>query len=98
MAEERARRRLAAILAADVVGYSRLMERDEAGTMAALAHRRKEAAIEHFERAAQLLETDYYALGAASQCYKVLGRRDEYKAVARRSLERIEREVALRPD
>jgi len=26
-------RRLAAILAADVVGYSRLMEQDEAGTM-----------------------------------------------------------------
>ena len=31
MAEERAQRRLAAILAADVVGYSRLMEADEAG-------------------------------------------------------------------
>ncbi len=29
-------RRLAAILAADVVGYSRLMEADEAGTLAAL--------------------------------------------------------------
>ena len=36
MAEERARRRLAAILAADVVGYSRLTEQDEAGTLAAL--------------------------------------------------------------
>ncbi len=35
-------RRLAAILAADVVGYSRLMEEDEAGTLAALkAHREK---------------------------------------------------------
>ena len=34
-------RHLAAILAADVVGYSRLMEQDEAGTMAALADRRK---------------------------------------------------------
>ncbi len=33
-------RRLAAILAADVVGYSRLMERDEAGTLAALKSRR----------------------------------------------------------
>src|SRR5215831_11638914 len=41
MAEERAQRRLAAILAADVVGYSRLMEQDEAGTLAALADRRK---------------------------------------------------------
>ncbi len=29
-------RRLTAILAADVVGYSRLMEADEAGTLAAL--------------------------------------------------------------
>src|SRR5215475_10237838 len=41
MAEERAQRHLAAILVADVVGYSRLMEQDEAGTMAALADRRR---------------------------------------------------------
>jgi len=41
MAQERVRRRLAAILAADVAGYSRLMERDEAGTLAALKSRRK---------------------------------------------------------
>lgn len=41
MAEERIERRLAAILAADVVGYTRLMEKDELGTMAALTHRRK---------------------------------------------------------
>jgi TolB-like protein len=43
MAEVRAQRRLAAILAADVVGYSRLMETDEAGTLAALKSRRKNA-------------------------------------------------------
>ena len=42
MAEERVQRRLAAILAADVVGYSRLMERDEAGTHAALKGHRQE--------------------------------------------------------
>jgi adenylate cyclase len=42
MAEARAQRRLAAILAADVVGYSRLMQRDEAGTLAALQARLKE--------------------------------------------------------
>ena len=35
-------RRLSAILAADVVGYSRLIELDEAGTLAALKTRRKE--------------------------------------------------------
>lgn len=40
MAEERAQRRLATILAADAVGYSRLMEQDEAGTMALLRARR----------------------------------------------------------
>src|SRR5882724_1696684 len=34
-------RRLAAILAADVVGYSRLLEADEAGTLAALEDRRE---------------------------------------------------------
>jgi class 3 adenylate cyclase len=34
-------RRLAAILAADVAGYSRLMERDEAGTLEALKSRRR---------------------------------------------------------
>ena len=40
MPDERAQRRLAAILAADVVGYSRLMQLDEAGTLAALKTRR----------------------------------------------------------
>jgi adenylate cyclase len=40
MAEVGSQRRLAAILAADVVGYSRLMERDEAGTLAVLKERR----------------------------------------------------------
>jgi adenylate cyclase len=42
MAEKRSQRRLAAILAADVVGYSRLMEADEAGTLAALKARRRD--------------------------------------------------------
>ena len=35
-------RRLAAILAADVVGYSRMMQDDEVGTLAALKSRRTE--------------------------------------------------------
>jgi adenylate cyclase len=42
MAEQRVERRLAAILAADVAGYSRLMGTDEEGTLARLnAHRRE---------------------------------------------------------
>ena len=42
MAEERLQRRLAAILAADVVGYSRLMGIDEAGTLARVNALRRE--------------------------------------------------------
>src|SRR5438270_12169776 len=42
MQRERVERRLTAILAADVAGYSRLMGEDEAGTLARLrAHRRE---------------------------------------------------------
>ena len=42
MAQERVQRRLAAILAADVVGYSHLMGADEAGTLARLMTLRRE--------------------------------------------------------
>src|SRR5438874_1892519 len=41
MAEKRINRRLAAVLAADVVGYSRLMGADEVGTLAALKRHRE---------------------------------------------------------
>ncbi|MGH7060407.1 MAG: adenylate/guanylate cyclase domain-containing protein, partial [Stellaceae bacterium] len=42
MSAERVERRLAAILAADVAGYSRLMGEDEAGTLARLRSHRRE--------------------------------------------------------
>ncbi len=42
MAEERLQRRLAAILAADVVGYSRMMDGDEAGTLTRMKALRSE--------------------------------------------------------
>ncbi len=42
MTEERVQRRLAAILAADVVGYSRMVAADEAGALAALRAARAE--------------------------------------------------------
>jgi adenylate cyclase len=41
MAEERTQRRLAAVMAADVVGYTLLMEADEAGTLARLKELRR---------------------------------------------------------
>jgi len=47
MAKERVQRRLAAILAADVVGYSRMMEADEAGTRARLKARSFHTAWTH---------------------------------------------------
>jgi adenylate cyclase len=42
MGEGRVERRLAAILAADVAGYSRLMGADEVGTLTALKSHRRE--------------------------------------------------------
>ncbi len=42
MAHQHVTRRLAAILAADVVGYSRLMGEDEVGTLATLRAHREE--------------------------------------------------------
>jgi adenylate cyclase len=44
MAEERVQRRLAAILAADVAGYSRLMGVDEEGALSALKELQRELA------------------------------------------------------
>jgi adenylate cyclase len=41
MAQETSQRRLAAIMVADVVGYSRLMEADELGTFETLKERRR---------------------------------------------------------
>lgn len=59
MAEERVQRRLAAILAADVVGYSRLMGADETGTLSALKMHRAELfepkAAQHHGRTVKLM-------------------------------------------
>ncbi len=59
MAEERVQRRLAAILTADVVGYSRLIRADEEGTLAALKALRKDIVdpkiAEHHGRIVKLM-------------------------------------------
>ena len=59
MAAPRPERRLAAILAADIVGYSRLVERDEAGTLAAIKALRGEVIdpllAEHHGRIVKLM-------------------------------------------
>jgi len=50
MAEERLQRKLAAIMAADVVGYSRLMEADEVGTLNRLKALHQELFVPTIER------------------------------------------------
>ncbi len=59
MVEEFANRRLAAILAADVVGYSRMMGADENGTLAALKRHRETlfdpCVVEHNGRVVKLI-------------------------------------------
>ena len=63
MPEERTQRRLAAILAVDVVGYSRLMQLGEAGTLAALKTRRRDvlqpAIARHQGRILKLMDLRY---------------------------------------
>jgi adenylate cyclase len=57
-----------------------------------------EAAIDHFERAARLLPTDYTAPAIVCMSYEALGRTEEAMSARRRALERIEQEIAVRPD
>jgi adenylate cyclase len=59
---------------------------------------RHQDALAHYERAAELLETDYFSLSLAAGIYHALGREDECRSTAARSLERLEREIAVHPD
>jgi adenylate cyclase len=59
---------------------------------------RSEDAVTHFERAALLLDSDYASPGFLSQSYRALGQHEEAKSSARWELERIEKEISLRPD
>src|SRR5438477_12768439 len=57
MAEERVQRRLAAILAADVAGYSRLMGSDDEGTFAGLKACRELIALKAKEHRGRIVNT-----------------------------------------
>ena len=59
---------------------------------------RHETAIAHYERAAQLVEADYTCLSLAAGCYHTLGQQAERRSAAGRAIERMEREIVLRPD
>lgn len=55
-------------------------------------------AADLFERAAELQPDDFRALGLASHAYRALGREEQALNAARRSLERIEAELAIHAD
>ena len=57
MAEARVERRLAAILAADVAAYSRLMGVDEEGTLAALKRYRRDLIDPNYRHRGRIVET-----------------------------------------
>jgi adenylate cyclase len=57
MAVERVQRRLAAILAADVAGYSRLMGRDDEGTLVGLKACREVIALKAKEHCGRIVNT-----------------------------------------
>jgi class 3 adenylate cyclase len=64
-------RRIAATLAADVVGYSCLMESDEAGTIAALKARGNSVlAPRVFRRRGRVCRADAPARGIASERFR----------------------------
>jgi len=97
MARDRMRRRLAAVMALDVVGYSRLMGRDETGTLAALIDLRKTIVepmvSDHRGRIVKLLGDgaliEFDSAVAAVECAIAI-----QNAIAARNIE-IERDKAI---
>jgi adenylate cyclase len=64
----------------------------------ALAMRRYADALKYFEKAASILESDFWAVGMTIQVYAALGDRDGAKRAARRTLENVEKIIASEPD
>ena len=55
-------------------------------------------AIVCLEKAAAALESDFWALGMAIQCYEAVGDREGMKSAARRELARVEKVIVIEPD
>ena len=60
--------------------------------------RRNQDAIECLEKAAAAIETDFWALGMAVQCYEAVGDSEGLKSAARRCLERVQKAIVAEPD
>jgi len=83
-------RRLAAIVAADVVGYSRLMGRDESGTLAALKALRRELidpaiAVLPFANVSGDPEQEYFTDGISEDIITDLSKLSDLHVIARNS-------------
>ena len=63
-----------------------------------IALRRYDDAIQCLEKAATAIETDFWALGMCIQCHQAKGDDEGAIAVARRTLERVEKVVVAEPD
>jgi adenylate cyclase len=59
---------------------------------------RLERAAELFERAAEVRPADYKAVGLLQSVCELLGQQEEAKRAGRRCVERVERELELRPE
>jgi adenylate cyclase len=63
-----------------------------------IAMRRNAEAIVCLEKAAAAMETDFWALGMAIQCYEAIGDSEGMKSAARRELARVEKIIVAEPD
>jgi hypothetical protein len=73
----REKRRLAAIVDADVVDYSRLMGCDESGTLARLKTRRTKRVVPSLRQVPSYVTTAWVLIA----CYTQMGRLDDARAV-----------------
>jgi adenylate cyclase len=64
----------------------------------ALAMRRYADALKYFEKAASILENDFWAVGMTIQVYTALGDREGAKRAAQRTLQNVEKIIAAEPD
>jgi adenylate cyclase len=84
----------AAALRQDPEGY----EVNAAAARCYIPMRRHAEAAARLEKAAEAIETDFWALGMAIQCYEAMGDEDATRSAATRCLERVEKLIVAEPD
>jgi adenylate cyclase len=66
--------------------------------MCSMALRRYDDAIRYFEKAAEVVDTEFTAASFAPQCYGAKGDRNGAVAASKRALARVEKVIAAEPD